>query len=59
MIEDVMYCKKITRKEVNKELSMSKKDTKDFREAYKCWISGNIHVDDDVRVRDHFHMTGK
>ena len=25
----------------------------------KCWICDNDYVDNDVKVRDHFHITGK
>ena len=32
---------------------------KDFENSTKCWIWGNYYVDDDVKVRDHCHTTGK
>ena len=38
---------------------MTKKDEKDFENSTKCWISHNVYVDDDVKVRDHCHITGK
>ena len=38
---------------------MTKKDEKDFENSTKCWISHNVYVDDNVKVRDHGHITGK
>ena len=42
----------------NKERVMVKEDD-GFGNSTKCWISGNIYVDDDGKVRDHCHITGK
>ena len=43
----------------NKELVMTKEDNKDFKNSAKCWICDNDYVDNDVKVRDHCHITGK
>ena len=49
MIEESKYCKDVMRKHFNKELVI----TEDL------WICDNDHVDTDVKVRDHCHITGK
>ena len=38
---------------------MTKKDNEDFRNSTKCRICDNESVDNDVKVRDHCHITGK
>ena len=56
----------------NKELAMTKRSwTKKelamtmtkrswrFENSSKCWISDHVYVECDVKVRDHYHITGK
>ena len=43
----------------NKELVITKEDDKDLKKSTMCWISSNDYVDNDVRVRDHCHVTKK
>ena len=43
----------------NKELVMTKEDDEDFKNSTKCSICNNDYVDNDVKVRDHCHITGK
>ena len=38
---------------------MNKEDSEDFKNSTKCWICDNDYVDNDVKVRDHCHITGK
>ena len=38
---------------------MTKKTNKDFKNCNKCWICDNHYVDNDVKVRDHCHITRK
>ena len=38
---------------------MTKKNDENFESSAKCWISDNSFVEDDVKVRDHCHVTGK
>ena len=37
---------------------MIKKDNEDFESCTKSWICGTSYVDDNVKVRDHCHVTG-
>ena len=47
------------KKDVNKELVITKEDNKDFENSSKCWICDNNYIDNDVKVRGHCHITGK
>ena len=47
------------KKHLNKELVMTKEDNEYFKNCSKCWICDNDYVDNDVKVRDHCHTTGK
>ena len=47
------------KKYLNKELVMTKEDNDDFETSSKCWIYNSDYVDIDVKVRDHYHITGK
>ena len=49
IIEERKYCSDV----------MSKEDNEDFKNYTKCWIYDNDYIDNDVKVRDHFHITGK
>ena len=59
MIEETKYCSDVIKKHFNKELVMSKGDNEDFKNSTKCWICDNDYVDNNVKVRDHCHITGK
>ena len=47
------------KKHFNKKLVMTKKDNQDFENSYKYWISDNDYTDNDIKVRNHCHITGK
>ena len=38
---------------------MTKYNSENFENSSKCWICDNDHNDDDVKARDHCHITGK
>ncbi|KAL9967825.1 hypothetical protein ACROYT_G026122 [Oculina patagonica] len=59
MLEEVYYCKKVMRKHFNKPLKMTKDDEDAFQKANGCHICDKAYTDDDIRVRDHCHITGK
>ena len=37
---------------------MTKEDNEDFKYSTKWWICDNEYVDNDVKVRNHCHVTG-
>ena len=43
----------------NKPLKMTKDDEDEFQKAKACHICDKAYTDDDIRVRDHCHITGK
>ena len=38
---------------------MAKEVNDDFKNSIKCWICDNDYVNNDVKVRDHCHITRK
>ena len=59
MLDEVKYCKKIVKQQFNKPLRMTKEDEIEFKKADECHICNNKYTDEDIRVRDHCHITGK
>ena len=54
------YCKKIMKKKINKNLSMSTDEEERFQLANSfCWICNKLFDVGDEKVRDHCHVTGK
>ena len=53
------HCKKILKRHFNKNLVMIKEEEHLFQESNNCWICGKIIDNDDEKVRDHCHITGK
>ena len=58
MLEEVDHCKKVIRKHFNKPLKMAEDDENEFQKAKGCHICDKAYTDDDIRVRDHCHITG-
>ena len=59
MIKESKYCINVMKKNINKELVMTKKDNDDFENSTKCWVCDNYYIDSYVKERDHWHITGK
>ena len=59
MLEEVKYCTKIMKKEFNKPLRMTKEDEEEFQKANECHIYNKKYTNEDIKVRDHCHITGK
>ena len=38
---------------------MMKEDNVNFKNSIKCWICDNDYVDNNVKARDHCHITEK
>ena len=43
----------------NKNLIMSVEDEEKFQLSNKCWICNKLFTEEDKKVRDHYHITGK
>ena len=59
MIEESKYYSDVMKNHFNKEFVMTKEDNQNFKNCTKCWICDNDYVDNDVKVRDYCHITGK
>ena len=46
------------KKEFNKPLEMTKDDENKFEKAEECYICNKKYTDEDIKVRDHCHITG-
>ena len=47
------------KKQFKKKLIMSEEEKEQFQSSNICWICGKLIDDDDEKVRDHCHVTGK
>ena len=59
MLDEVKYCKNTMKRFFKKPLKMTKDDEDEFQKAKACHICDKAYTDDDIRVRDHCHITGK
>ena len=59
MLEEYKYCKNIIKKHFNKNLIMSEEEEHLFQQSNSCWICKKLIDNDDEKVRDHCHVTGK
>ena len=59
MLEEVKYCKKTMKTYFNKPLKMTSDDVYAFEKAKRCHICDKEFTEEDIRVRDHCHITGK
>ena len=66
MIEESKYCSDVMNKHFDKESVMTKEINEDFENSSKYWtcdnvyVKGdNIYVKDDVKIRDHWYISGK
>ena len=59
ILKEFEYCKKVMKKHFNKNLIMSEKEEEQFKSSNTCWICEKLIDDDDEKVRDHCHVTGK
>ena len=58
ILKEYEYCKKVMKKHFNKNLIMSEEEEQ-FQSSNTCWICEKLIDDDDEKVRDHCHVTGK
>ena len=59
IFEEYQYCEKIMKKHFNKNLIMSEEEEKQFQPSNTCWICEKLIDNDDEKVRDNCHITGK
>ena len=59
MVKESKYCSRVIKKHSIKELVMTKIYDENFENSSKYWICDNNFPEGDVKVRDHYHVTGK
>ena len=59
VVKEHKYCKKIMKDQFNKNLVMTEKEEYLFQQSNSCWICKKIIDNEDEKVRDHCHITGK
>ena len=59
ILKEHKYCKKIMKEHFNKNLIMSEEEEHLFQQSNSCWIFKKLIDNDDEKVRDHCHVTGK
>ena len=59
MLSEVEYCQKMIATEFQKPLQMTDEEEEIFQVAEECHICGKKYLDNEVRVRDHCHITGQ
>ena len=58
ILKECEYCKKVIKKHFNKNLILSEEEHLS-QQSNSCWICKKLIDNDDEKVRDHCHITGK
>ena len=59
ILKEHKYCKKIMKDQFNKNLVMTEREEYLFQQSNSYWICKKIIDNEDEKVRDHCHITGK
>ena len=59
ILKEYEYCKKVMKKHFNKNLIKSEKEKEQFQSSNAYWICEKLIDNDDEKVRDNCHVTGK
>ena len=59
ILKEYQCCRKVMNKHFNKNLIMSEKEEHLFQQSNSCLICKKLIDNDDEKVRDHCHVTGK
>ena len=59
ILKEYKYSRKIKKKNLNKNLIMSEREEHLFQQSNICWICKKLIDNDEEKVRDHCHITGK
>ena len=59
ILKEHEYCKKVINKHFNKNLIMTGKGEEQFQWSKTCWIYEKLIDNDDEKVSDYCHITGK
>ena len=59
LIRSINIAKEIINKHFNKNLIMIEEEEHLFQQSNSCWICKKLTDNDEEKVRDHCHVTGK
>ena len=59
ILKEYEYCKKVKKKHFKKNLIKSGKEEEQFQPSNTCWICEKLIDNEDEKVRDYCHITGK
>ena len=59
ILKEHKYCKRIMKDQFNKNLIMTEKEKYLFQQINNCWICKKLIDNEDEKVGDHCHITGK
>ena len=59
ILKEDKYCRKMKNKHFNKNLIMTEEEQNLFQESKSCWICEKLIDNDEEKVRDHCHISGK
>ena len=59
ILKEYKYCRKVMNKHFNKDLIMSEEEEHLFQQSNSCWICKKVIDNDEEKVKDHCHVTGK
>ena len=59
ILKEYKYCKKVMNNDSNKNLVMNEEEKHLFQQSNSCWICKKLTDNDEEKVRDHCHVTGK
>ena len=58
MLKEIGHCKYVIKKYFNKPLKMTPYNEEQFQKESECHICGKEYKNNDIKVRDHCHITG-
>ena len=58
MLKEIGYCKYVIKKYFNKPFKMTPYNEEQFQKESECHICGKEYKNNDIKVRDHCHITG-
>ena len=59
ILKEYQYCEKVMKKRFTKNLIISEEEEEQCQSSNTCWICEKFIDDDNEKVRDHCHVTGK
>ena len=59
ILKEYLYRKKVMKKHLNKTFITSEEEEEQLQSSNSCWICEKFIDNDDKKVRDHCHITGK